>query len=337
MRKRILFMVGIAIGITSLLVMGPTMSTMHIFNDAVFKIYDNNDASKQVALQVSGVTTSTTRTLTVPDTSSTILTSDGYTALAGAWNMGSQNLTNVDIDSGTIDGATLGTNSDITEAQIDYTNINGINITSSSLTSFNLICSNANAEIILAPNNDLVNYFEFKVDGGDCTLTTVSSDFYLIPAGGEVWLTGQLISDSTGGCSVYLSANQSIATGTWTKILFDGESYDTRGEYDSSVNYRYTANTAGNYQVNLGVLMSAPVDTKYLIVSIYKNGSYYAKGRLIQYGTNGAVCFCSDIVPLASSDYIEGWVWHDCGVNKNVYGNATRGGGYTYMSINRMP
>ena len=59
------------------------------------------------------------------------LASDGSVALAGAWDMNSQNLTNVNVDSGTIDAVTLGTNSPVTEAQIDNININGNKITGS--------------------------------------------------------------------------------------------------------------------------------------------------------------------------------------------------------------
>lgn len=47
------------------------------FSDAVFEVYDNVDNTKKVNLQVSGVSTATTRTLTIPNASGTIaLTSD---------------------------------------------------------------------------------------------------------------------------------------------------------------------------------------------------------------------------------------------------------------------
>ena len=42
------------------------------FSDADFRVVDNADQSKKLAFQVSGVTTGTTRTLTVPDASGTI-------------------------------------------------------------------------------------------------------------------------------------------------------------------------------------------------------------------------------------------------------------------------
>ena len=49
------------------------------FGDSTFRIFDDLDATKQMALQASGITTGTTRTLTVPDASGTIaLTSDVY-------------------------------------------------------------------------------------------------------------------------------------------------------------------------------------------------------------------------------------------------------------------
>jgi microcystin-dependent protein len=52
----------------------PSAST---FADNLFRIFDDGDSTKEVAFQVSGVSTGTTRTLTVPDASGTIaLTSD---------------------------------------------------------------------------------------------------------------------------------------------------------------------------------------------------------------------------------------------------------------------
>ena len=43
-----------------------------VFNDANFLLYDNDDSSKNLAFQLSGITTGTTRTLTVPDASGTL-------------------------------------------------------------------------------------------------------------------------------------------------------------------------------------------------------------------------------------------------------------------------
>ena len=79
------------------------------FADNTFTIFDNTDNTKEMVFDVgTNITTGNTRTLTPLDKSYTIgdmvLASPG--TLAGAWDMGSQNLTNVDIDSGTLDGIT---------------------------------------------------------------------------------------------------------------------------------------------------------------------------------------------------------------------------------------
>lgn len=52
-----------------------------LFSDAEFKLQDDGDPTKQAAFQLSGITTGTTRTLTVPNASGTIaLTGDSITA-----------------------------------------------------------------------------------------------------------------------------------------------------------------------------------------------------------------------------------------------------------------
>jgi hypothetical protein len=50
-----------------------------VFNDANFLLYDNADSSKNLAFQLSGITTGTTRTLTVPDASGTLALTSSLT------------------------------------------------------------------------------------------------------------------------------------------------------------------------------------------------------------------------------------------------------------------
>ena len=54
------------------------------FADNVFRVKDNSDASKKLAFECSGISGSTTRTLTVPDSNGTIGTEDFATAIAVA-------------------------------------------------------------------------------------------------------------------------------------------------------------------------------------------------------------------------------------------------------------
>lgn len=52
--------------------LNPKVQTGTTFSDAAFAVQDNGDATKQLAFQCSGITTGTTRTLTVPNVSATI-------------------------------------------------------------------------------------------------------------------------------------------------------------------------------------------------------------------------------------------------------------------------
>lgn len=77
---------AIALGSSSTTIVGllSLTSTAIITNDSGFRVRNNTDNTKQVALDVSGVSTATTRTLGVPDESGTISTQDFATAIAVA-------------------------------------------------------------------------------------------------------------------------------------------------------------------------------------------------------------------------------------------------------------
>ena len=53
-----------------------------ITNDNGFRVRDDGDNTKQLAFECSGITTATTRTMTVPDSNGTISTEDFATAVA---------------------------------------------------------------------------------------------------------------------------------------------------------------------------------------------------------------------------------------------------------------
>jgi hypothetical protein len=85
------------------------------FVDSGFNIVDNSDATKKLAFQVSGVTTATTRTLTVPDASGTITLDGNTSTLTNKSISGSTNtLTDIPLATavtGTLPIANGGTNS----------------------------------------------------------------------------------------------------------------------------------------------------------------------------------------------------------------------------------
>jgi hypothetical protein len=131
----------------------------------------------------------------------------------------------------------------------------------------------------------------------------------------------------------YLSANQSVPTGAFTKILLNAENYDEQGEFDNVTNYRFTAKKAGYYQVNACAVLNLSVDTARLIAFIYKNGAMVARADSQMSVANTYVSAnVSDVIYLAADDYLELYVWHNCGSNRDIYG----GSAYTFLSIHKL-
>ena len=115
----------------------------------------------------------------------------------------------------------------------------------------------------------------------------------------------------------FLGSNQAVSTGTWTKLTFNTEQFDTNSNYDHSTNYRFTPTVAGYYQVDLKAQWTS--NGQGLIV-VYKNGASYAWGN---YPVNGYGSMASALIYMnGSTDYIEGYAYFAGGntVNSN---NAT--------------
>lgn len=132
---------------------------------------------------------------------------------------------------------------------------------------------------------------------------------------------GQLSFADAGGNSpsflAYLSSNQTVGDGSYTKIQFNTEDHDTDNAYDNSSNYRFTPQTAGKYLVygNLelqsGSSGSHNIEACYMF--FYKNGSVYARFRHDPNNDEFATFNGGSVVMdfNGSSDYLEGYVYLD--------------------------
>ena len=117
--------------------------------------------------------------------------------------------------------------------------------------------------------------------------------------------------------SAYPSASTTLSPGTWTKINYATELWDTNSNYASS---RFTPTVAGYYQINaiFGEGLSAANANFY--IGIYKNGVNY---KYMQYVTEAAwytnipvngMIYCN-----GTTDYIEIYVY-----NSSAYTNSTK-------------
>jgi len=106
-----------------------------------------------------------------------------------------------------------------------------------------------------------------------------------------------MVSGNMPAFSVYKTSVQTLSAGTWTKLDFQVEEFDTNSNFASS---RFTPTVAGYYQINGAVANGLNTQT---ISSIYKNGSIYKAG--VNY-SNGYAGNVSSLVYLnGTTDYIE--------------------------------
>ena len=124
--------------------------------------------------------------------------------------------------------------------------------------------------------------------------------------------SGTVLTTVTGGIAIngpafsaYISANQSITTGTWTKVACNTEEFDTAGAYDNATNYRFTPQVAGYYQVSGGIVST--VASTLIISQVYKNGVAFKKlGNLRATISANTGAFGTALIYLnGSTDYLE--------------------------------
>ena len=125
----------------------------------------------------------------------------------------------------------------------------------------------------------------------------------------------------------YRGSNQSLSSGTWTKIQIDTELVDSANAYDNSSNYRFTPQTAGKYFIYGQATNSTGSDMDRCMAGIYLNGS--AVSQTNSYSSDSSSSLTSTIVTLnGSSDYVELYGYFGVGTNTDQQNRATFFGGY---------
>ena len=142
---------------------------------------------------------------------------------------------------------------------------------------------------------------------------------------------GTIVTSATAGVpingpafSAYLSANQSIANSTNTKVQCNTEEFDTNSNYDNATNFRFTPTIAGYYQVSAFATMSAATTTGQSNIALYKNGSQFKNGAQVSNGTSGFGMPLSTLISMnGSTDYLEIYVFQNTGSSQNLNGNVS--------------
>ena len=135
--------------------------------------------------------------------------------------------------------------------------------------------------------------------------------------------TWQLVGDLTPvapAFGAYQSTLQSLSAGTYTKISFQTEEFDTDNCFDSTTNYRFTPTVAGYYQLNATMSLSGASSEGYILIR--KNGSNIKAGNDV--GSSAYGVTVSTIVSLnGTSDYVEVWGYSGTALNTSASQTGT--------------
>ena len=121
-----------------------------------------------------------------------------------------------------------------------------------------------------------------------------------------------------------MSANQTITTSTETKVDLDTTDYDTDNAFDTT-NNRFTipSGKAGKYLINIRGQMSLS-DQDNLQLRIYKNGTLISLSNFYSSLNNTALYNQhADIIDCAVGDYLEFFVYHNYGSDRDLTAGAT--------------
>ena len=151
------------------------------------------------------------------------------------------------------------------------------------------------------------------------SISAATGSTVTIPSGTTLDIASGATIDATGATAtgfavsndcvlVKRSTDQTATANTVTKVQFDSEIYDSNNWFDSSTNYRFQPDVAGNYLCHTNIAISSfNYDNLNIAIMFYKNGSEFL-------GTSGSAGYFpteffmnySGIINLnGSSDYVE--------------------------------
>jgi len=183
------------------------------------------------------------------------------------------------------------------------------------------------ASTILVDKIDPQSGTALELGSSGDTLTVPSGATLSIASGATITNSGTatgLGGNNTPSFMTQLSGNQSVSTGSWTKIVFNSEDWDSDSAFDTSTG-RFTvpSGAAGKYTFYTSVAVDSMTADQNVYVAFYKNGSHAQSGNATPSVSTTISSSISASFDLAVADYIEVYSLQSSGGSKNYIGNST--------------
>jgi len=123
----------------------------------------------------------------------------------------------------------------------------------------------------------------------------------------------------------YVSTSSSLSSGSYTKVQFNSELFDSDSCYDNATNYRFTPTSSGKYFLSTicrvdSIDSGAPIE-----ISIYKNGNGQLNFRHTPYNTTSSpVSIGENLIVTANgtTDYFEVYIYQNSGTRNVIQGST---------------
>jgi hypothetical protein len=278
------------------------------------KVKITGHASGTGILTVTAPNTSTDRTITLPDATGTLAITtddDDKLPLAGGTMTGGLDLNDsVKARWGTGNDLEIfhdGSNSYIKDVGSGNLRIQGVNVG---------IGGTNDEYAIYCDTNGAVDLYH---DNSSKLATTAAG----VTVTGEVTTTTGKLTNTPSFSAYRASGEQSVSDGTWTKVEFPNEHWDSDSAFDTTNDkFIVPSGEGGKYLFNYAARGESLDAGEHAMLRLYKNGSALDETRTNGYAAvdNQQVYIRgSAMLALAAADYIELWAYQNEGASRNLH------------------
>ena len=203
--------------------------------------------------------------------------------------------------------------------------------TLTSATNINLSANAANGGAVVIQNSPLRLRSYTTVDRGNITAAAGDTVYNSTARAPQIYNGNTWSSVVVAGPAfrAYVDSSQTISSGSQQKVTFGTETFDTNGNFASST---FTPTVEGYYQFNATVRIAGGSSTGECILTLWKNGTEYARGTNESGTEQGATFYSMQVSDIAyangTTDYFEIYTQQTSGSGKDT----TSGTNISYFS-----